>query len=447
MAVPSLAGTRERPVERPPSRLTQATEMVVAYGPAAIILALPLEFTSRLFGQPLSRWLTALVSLAFAYLVLTRRRTLIWPRRMSALVLGVFVLSAIGSWLLTRAPGSYKVAVDIATYPVIALVLMNLLLTAQQQRRAWTAFLVSGLAVALIGIVLYATHLTIWAPNPAVVHRLNITFADPNITARFLTLCAVAAVMLYAARQSPAWLCAATASTCALVVPMTWSRSGLALFMVAMVVAFVVSANRRRAAALIACSLLIFVASTTINPDTRGRAISAGQTLITAVTGTAHNVSTPAASKVGDNQDTFALQDNRRYLIAAATKMFLDHPIVGVGFGGYQHQLVTNYRRFIPTNNPKPDTVSHTAFVTIAAEQGVIGILLMLAFLVALAWEALRSRRNVLAIVAATVIVPIVLYSQFEARLLEEPYLWVCLALFYGAIQGRRLLRVGSHTI
>ncbi len=96
--------------------------------------------------------------------------------------------------------------------------------------------------------------------------------------------------------------------------------------------------------------------------------------------------------------------------------MFLDHPVTGVGFGGYQHQLVTNYRRFIP-NLPKPDTVSHTAFVTIAAEIGVIGLLILMAFLVLQGVEAWRNQRDLFVVAAATMIVPIGLYGQFEGRL------------------------------
>ena len=33
-------------------------------------------------------------------------------------------------------------------------------------------------------------------------------------------------------------------------------------------------------------------------------------------------------------------------------------------------------------------------------------------------------------------VVPIFLYSQFEARLLQEPYLWLALGMFYGAQQA-----------
>jgi O-antigen ligase len=307
--------------------------------------------------------------------------------------------------------------------------------TEDDQRRAWMALLASGLMVAVLGVLLFVAGWAIWTPNAAVANRLNITFADPNITARFLTLCACAAVLMFAARKGPSWLAVACALACAVVVPLTFSRSGLALFIVSVVVAAVISTRRKRAFAIATGTLLVFAISTGVNPVTRDRAEGAALVLETMVTGTAHNMSTPAAGPRG--KDTFALEDNRKYLIAAGVNMFVDHPLTGVGFGGYQHELVTNYKRYLPPSFVHPDTASHTAFVTVAAEEGVIGLGLFLAFLVWLGIEAFRARRSVWVQLPMVLMVPIVLYSQFEGRLLEEPYFWLCLALVYAAFRLR----------
>jgi O-antigen ligase len=215
------------------------------------------------------------------------------------------------------------------------------------------------------------------------------------------------------------------------VLPLTFSRSGLALFILSVVVAAVVSLKHRRAAALAAGTLLVFAISTGVNPVTRDRAASAAMTVATLVTGSA-NTSGQAPRATG--QGGVTLDDNRKYLVAAGVNMFVDHPVTGVGFGGYQHQLVTNYKRYLPPNFVNPDTVSHTAFVTVAAEEGVIGLALLLAFLAWLGVEAFRSRRSVWVQVPMVLMVPIILYSQFEGRLLEEPYFWLCLALVYAAL-------------
>src|SRR5207248_4697598 len=128
-----------------------------------------------------------------------------------------------------------------------------------------------------------------------------------------------------------------------------------------------------------------------------------------AVTGHSTGVSTTPIS----GQEGIALEDNRVYLIAAGLKMFNDHPLVGVGFGGYQQAMLTTYRSFLPRGYT--DSVSHTSLVTVLAEQGALGIVLLVLFLLALALEALRarSRRDRWAFwstVPATLIIPIFLY-------------------------------------
>jgi len=442
MAVPSLARAEPLPA-RPESPLAQAAEVVTAYGPALVIFTLPLEFTAMYLRQPVARWLLVVVAAAFLFQLITGRRTLELPRRASAVILLAFLIVAVTGWLVTRPPGSLKVVGDIVTYPVIGLLLMNSVRDAQEHRRAWLALLASGLVVGVVGIALGLTHHTIWTPNPVVANRLNITFADPNITARFLTLCAAAAVMLLSARRAPAWLAIAAAMACAISLPMTFSRSGLVLFVMSILLATAVSADRRRALFFAAAVIVVFALYTGINPDTRQRTIDAANTVLSTVTGTAHNIST--TPEPGSSQDTFALEDNRRYLIGAGVRMFADHPVLGVGFGGYQNAIKTSYHSFIPANIPNPDTVSHTAFVTIAAEGGLLGLLLLLAFLVQLGRETWPQRRNLWVITPATLIVPILLYSQFEGRLLEEPYLWVFLALVYAAARGASKVR--SHTM
>jgi putative inorganic carbon (hco3(-)) transporter len=395
-----------------------------------------------LLHQQLSRLVLAVVAVAFVYLLVTRRRTLTLPRSGSALLLGLLLAASLVSWLLTRAPGSTNSVLDIALYPLMALLFANLALTEQDHARTWTALLGSALLVALVGGFLFATGTHIWTPNPAVANRLNITFADPNITARFLTLGACAAVLLFASRKAPTWLSTATALGCGIVLPMTLSRSGLALFIVGVVVAVAFSFDRRRATAIGALALLAFAVSTAVNPETRQRALEATGTVASAITGTTHNVTTAAAS----GQDAVALEDNRKYLVAAGLSMFAGHPITGVGFGGYQHQLLTAYRHFLPPGYT--DSVSHTSFVTVMAEQGMIGTLLLVAFLFQLAREALASRRRgdpwaPWAALPAMLVVPIFLFSQFEARFLQEPYLWLSLAMLYSAqamsLRTRRL--------
>jgi len=420
----------------PPSVLTRGAETLAAYGPALIVLTLPLEFTARYMGQPLVRWIIVLVAAALGYLLLTRRRALTLPRERSVMWLAAFVLVSVISWLITRAPSSYKAFADLALYPFFGIMLMNLVLDDRDHARAWIAFLVSGLGVAALGFGLYLTHHAIWIPNPVVGNRLNITFADPNITARFLTLVAAASVVLLATRKAPSWLCLASGAACAVVVPMTYSRSGLALFMVSVLLAAAVTWGRKRSFALALGLLAVFAFSTAVNPVTRIRALDAYDTFVSLAGLTGAEVPVPMVPATEGTGDT-VLADNRRYLVEAGVRMFRDHPMTGVGYGAFQHELSTTYAALIPANLATRDVASHTAFVTIGSETGVLGLGLFLVFLFQLARESWRWRRHAWVLLPATLIVPILMFSQFEGRLIEEPYFWLCLAFGYAAMRAR----------
>jgi hypothetical protein len=419
------------------TRLPRAAEYVATYGTAAYILTLPLEFTSVWLHQQLSRFVLVFVGLAFAYLVVSRRRFLTVPRSTSVWLLVLYVVASLASWLVSRAPGSLASLADITLYPLVALLVVNLVVTETDQRRAWIAFLISGLGVALLGVFLYVTHLSFWTPNPVVTARLNITFGDPNITARFLTLAGCAAVLMFAARQGPSWLSTGTAVTCAAVVPPTLSRSGLVLFVVTVLLAIVVAFNHRRAATIGAVAVLVCVISAGANAETRQRAEAAVATVVSLVTEKPVSVGPPARPA---SVDQSAVDDNRRYLVGAGLQMLADHPAVGVGFGGYQHALLTTYRYFVPADRTGPnlDSLSHTTFVTVLAEQGAMGTLLFTVFFIVLGVEAWRARQRggdfaVWSTIPATLIIPIFAYSQIEGRLFSEPYFWLALGLMYSA--------------
>ena len=432
-----------RPLARPEG-FDRLVAVVLAYGPAAFILTLPLEFTSIYLKQQLSRAVLLIVAAAFLYALVTGRAAIAFPRTTSVVLLAVYALASIGSWAVTRAPGSTTLLVDVALYPIVALLLTNLVTSRKEHRRAWNAFLFSALGVAVLGAILFIAHRSLWTPNPLVAARLNITFGDPNITARFLTLGGCAAVLAYSSRRGPAWLPVATAIACGLVLPLTLSRSGLALFPLSALLAVAVSYDRRRAAVIALAAIVAFIAVTAANPDTRQRAEEAYATVASAVSGKSVAV---GPSRTQPTHPTNVADDNRVYLIHAGLAMFAQHPITGVGFGGYQNALMTAYRSYLPPNRSGAnlDTLSHAALVTIMAEQGVVGTVLFLAFLLALAVESWRGRRRggpwaPWVTIPATLIVPIVVYSQIEGRLITEPYFWLSVGLLYAALTRQEAL-------
>ena len=80
----------------------------------------------------------------------------------------------------------------------------------------------------------------------------------------------------------------------------------------------------------------------------------------------------------------------RPYLVKAGLNMFTDHPLTGVGAGGYQTAFENDYYRYKDPKIKANVTMSHTSVVTIMAELGIVG-LVAVAF-VAVRWaQFLRS--------------------------------------------------------
>jgi O-antigen ligase len=418
-AAPAVGTTQERS-----QRLTtKVAEAITRFGLPVFLLCLPLEFTSTLLRLQLARIVLLVVGVAFAYLVVTRERRLTIPVAASSVLVVVYASAAVLSWLSTRAPGSLNALADITLYPLTALLIFNLTRTEQDHRNAWLAFLVSGVAIAFLVAFLYYTHLWIWRPDPGGL-RVNATFADPNIAARFLTIAAVAAISLYAARVSPDRLAIAVAAACAAFVTFTFSKTSLGAFPASVIVATGLARKWRRAAYIGGLTFLVFAVAVIIVPGAAAR--------VERVLGI---VSAPVAAP--EEGATLPVDSVRTYLIVAGWQMFLDHPLTGVGFGGYQHAIKTTYSRFLPVDAPA--TLSHTSAITILSEQGVIGGVLFAAFLLLLAlelWPSIRrpTHWRVWIVTPALVLIPILGYSQLEGRLIEEPYLWVALGLLYSAM-------------
>ncbi|HKV86503.1 MAG TPA: O-antigen ligase family protein [Candidatus Dormibacteraeota bacterium] len=419
--------------EQPAGLATRVAETITRFGLPAFIITLPLEFTATYLKLQLARWVLLVVGLAFAYLLMIGRRTLVIPLGTSLAVLVLYVFASLVSWAVTRAPGSTNVVVDVIAYSAMAVLVVNLVRTEEAQRDAWVAFLISGIGVALLIAFLHFTHLSIWRADPAGV-RVNGTFGDPDIAARFLTLGMCAGILMFAGRKGPVQLAAAAAVTCTAFFAFTYSKSALLLYGFCAVIAGAAGAmwvGRKRALAIGAATLAVYFAALALTPNTMPRIVRGIESIVAG----SQNVVHPGPL-VNQPQATSDLDIVRIYLIRSGLQMFRDHPIFGVGFGGYQHALLTHYRNFLPANPPA--TLSHSSAITIMSEQGLVGVVLVLAFLGLLLREVIASLKRptqwrLWILIPAVVIVPIGLYSQFEGRFIEEPYLWLALGLLYAA--------------
>jgi O-antigen ligase len=128
----------------------------------------------------------------------------------------------------------------------------------------------------------------------------------------------------------------------------------------------------------------------------------------------------------GAGGSTSNATSGRTKLIEGGLKLFADRPLYGYGSGSFQRE----YQRRRRASVENATSASHTIPITIAAEQGLIGLALYIALLVgafALLLEG-AGRSPPRAIVAA-MFAALMLHTWTYADFLEDPFTWALLAI------------------
>ncbi len=272
--------------------------------------------------------------------------------------------------------------------------------------------------LAFAGIYLQVTDSFFWRPDLGLGNtpRVNTTFKDPNIYARILIIAMVltlAGSFGMAKRwRIPVILGVYAPSILALL--FTNSRSGWLLAAGALPLAMVLMPLSRRG---------------------RATALAGGAASIVALIIIAEIAfeATFLDRLETMRQGTRAL-GAREFLIDAAWRMFLDHPITGVGLGGFQHAFQGPYSHYniYPQYNV---SLSHTDSLTILAELGVVGAIVVVFLFYRFGATILDLFRSTagedraLAAGLGVAVLVILVSSQAEARLLGEPFLWMTFGL------------------
>ncbi len=243
--------------------------------------------------------------------------------------------------------------------------------------------------------------------------RVNSLFYDPNIYGRFLalTMVLVAAAMLWESRRR------------SIIV------AGAVLFVLWL--GLLGSVSQSSIVALLAG--LAVIAAARFSP--RASAAAA-----TAVVAAVVIVGIAAAGRLhlslSDSSSANNATGGRVALVNEGLKLFGDRPVGGFGSGSFscEFQRHTNSTGpFACGSRPTPGVTSdsHTTPITIAAEQGVVGLLAYVALLFAgiraLAGRGLRRSPARVAILAA--FVALVAHTWAYADFLEDPIAWALLAV------------------
>jgi len=332
------------------------------------------------------------------------------PRALEKLLVGVVVLYALQSaW-----SGDAGKALEQVVFFYVPFALLFALL----RELEWTPRLVRGAFGVLLGLALLFAAVGFWEfgtrellLNPKVIasnqvepyFRVNSLFFDPNIFGRFLALVMIglAAVLLWEAERRLAALAAAA-------VAVLWG--GLVLTL-----------SQSSFAALLAG--LAVLAALRFRPR-----LVAGVALAAVLAGAVAVLAFPGALRVelGDAESLDAATSGRAALLAGGVALAAERPLLGWGSGSFARE----YRRREDASGPRAVAASHTIPVTVAAEQGVVGLLAYLALLAAALGRlgrGARGRPARAAILAA--FVALVAHTWLYAAFLEDPMAWALLGV------------------
>lgn len=334
----------------------------------------------------------------------------------SPLLLDWLLLASVGLYALQISYSSdHSKGVENLLFFYVPFALLYVLL----REAPWTRKLVlvcAGVAVGLavvfagVGFVEYANKQLLLNPKVVAANsfdeyfRVNSVFFDPNIYGRFLALVmiVVMTVVLWARRQRDVLIGGAVLLWLLAGLVTSFSQSSIAALLLGLAVLAAWRWDVRSTVYVCAAAAIIAVVAVLAAPPS----LHLG---LTGSGGSANNATS-----------------GRAKLITGGIDLFADRPLEGFGSGSFS----TEYLRHNEVSSSSAASASHTIPITVAAEQGIVGLVLYVALL-AVAFVTLFSRagRSPPRVAVAACFAALVLHTMVYADFLEDPFTWTLLAL------------------
>lgn len=386
--------------------------------PLAIVFALPFRVPLHAGGETANLLVPLYVVIAAAVLATVLRD---WshppsahpPRALAWLLAAVVVLYALQALYSTDFSKGLQ---NVCFFFVPFTVAYRLLREVEWDRRLlrWVLIVVGVEATVfvLVGGVELASRSLFW--NDQVIRsnefhtyfRVNSVFWDPNVYGRYLALVSVIAVaaMLWARRRESFWLLSGLILVLWIGLVPTFSQSSLLALLAGLAMLAAIRWSWRWTLGVVVVGAI-------------------GAVLVVLLVG--------GSGKLTPNRINVDLS-GRGNLVSGGVDLFSERPVQGYGSGSFQ-AAYREHRK----NKDLPVTVSHTEPVTVAAEQGLVGLALYISLILVALWTlgaglfrstggpaGLAARAAVLA-AFVTLLVHTLAYAGF----FEDPITWVLLAV------------------
>ena len=335
------------------------------------------------------------------------------PSGLEWLLLGAVVLYALqGVYSTDHAKAAENVVFFYIPFGLLFMLLRDVRWTRELVLACLGVAVALAVVFAVIGFVEYYRK-TLFL-NPKVVaanqydnyFRVNSLFFDPSIYGRFLAMVmiAVTTIVLWSARRRDVLIGAGV---------LAWLLAGL-----------ITSFSQSSIAAL----LLGLAVLAAYRWDVRATVYVTGALIaIAAVVVLAAPTSLHFGLK-GSGGSTSNATSGRTTLISGGLELFADRPLYGYGSGSFE----TEYKRHGNTHTTAANatSASHTIPITVAAEQGIVGLAVYVALLIAAFAVLFRDAgRSPPRIALAACFTALVLHTWTYADFLEDPITWALLGI------------------
>jgi len=330
-------------------------------------------------------------------------------------------------WSVDLREGAIFVGAFVLPFGLLALGFARLPWRGRWLTWLWVALVGTALAYASIGVYQWATREVFWNPKVIVGNayapffRVNSIFWDPSIYGRYLTigiLTALAGILLGGVRGWKLQGMYAVVAAMWVGLFFSFSQSSFVALVVGVLVAALVVWGRVAVIAAVGIAAVLIVVSLAA-PHVRDRV--------------------EAKSHSGINSVT----SDRATLVGQGLRIAAAHPLGGVGVGGFKRAYAD--RTGLAGKRPKK-AASHTTPVTVAAEEGLLGLALFGWLCVAGLLAALRGLgrgfTSRVSFAVGLTLVGIIVHSFFYNALFEDPMTWAMLGLTGLAVSVPR--RVGT---
>ena len=334
----------------------------------------------------------------------------LWLERMLALFVVAYAFQALYSEDFSNAVKS--ACFFLVPFSVLFALMRDLRWDRPLLRAALIIIVAEALLFALVGFVELAVRELLWNPEVItsnefhVYFRVNSLFWDPNVFGRYLALALVvlAAVVLWTRDRRQLGIAAGVAAILFAALTLTYSQSSHVALLAGLATLAALRWSFRWTAALavlaVAAAVAVVVASGVsldeLNKDTGGR----------------------------------------EGLVTGGLDLFADRPLWGYGSGAFSEAFIRHVVGAVP-----PVSESHNEPITVAAEQGLAGLAVFIALLVAaFAALAYRLRESMPGFGAAgpgdvaraavlAAFVALLVHTLSYAGFFEDPMGWLLLAV------------------